>query len=130
MPLLKVNNIETYYDDVIEAIRGISLEVQEGQIVTVLGSNGAGKTTLLHTISRILDDEQPEKGTIEFLGKRIERMDPEKIVDLGLSQVPEGRQLFAKLTVLENLKMGTFVRRKEPNLSADYAGVFDYFPIL
>jgi branched-chain amino acid transport system ATP-binding protein len=130
MPLLKVNNIETYYDDVIEAIRGISLEVQEGQIVTVLGSNGAGKTTLLHTISRILDDEQPEKGTIEFLGKRIERMDPEKIVDLGLSQVPEGRQLFAKLTVLENLKMGTFVRRKEPNLSADYARVFEYFPIL
>jgi len=130
MPLLKVNNIETYYDDVIEAIRGISLEVKEGQIVTVLGSNGAGKTTLLHTISRIIDDDQPEKGTIEFLGKRIERMDPEKIVALGLSQVPEGRQLFPKLTVLENLRMGTFVRRKEPNLNADYARVFEYFPIL
>lgn len=130
MPLLKVNNIETYYDDVIEAIRGVSLEVKEGQIVTVLGSNGAGKTTLLHTISRILDDEQPEKGTIEFMGKKIERMDPEKIVGLGLSQVPEGRQLFAKLTVLENLRMGTFVRRKESNLNADYARVFKYFPIL
>jgi len=130
MPLLKINNIETYYDDVIEAIRGISLEVKEGQIVTVLGSNGAGKTTLLHTISRILDDDQPEKGTIEFLGKRIDRMDPEKIVGLGLSQVPEGRQLFPKLTVLENLRMGTFVRRKDPDLDTDYARVFEYFPIL
>lgn len=130
MPLLKVNNIETYYDDVIEAIRGISLEVKAGQIVTVLGSNGAGKTTLLHTISRILDDDQPEKGTIEFMEKRIERMDPEKIVGLGLSQVPEGRQLFAKLTVLENLRMGTYIRRKDPNLNVDYARVFEYFPIL
>jgi branched-chain amino acid transport system ATP-binding protein len=130
MTLLKVNNIETYYDDVIEAIRGISLEVREGQIVTVLGSNGAGKTTLLHTISRILDDKQPEKGTIEFMGKRIERMDPEKIVGLGLSQVPEGRQLFPKLTVLENLRMGTYIRRKNPDLDADYARVFKYFPIL
>jgi branched-chain amino acid transport system ATP-binding protein len=130
MPLLKVNNIETYYDDVIEVIRGISLAVKERQIVTVLGSNGAGKTTLLHTISRILDDDQPEKGTIEFRGKRIERMDPEKIVDLGLSQVPEGRQLFPKLTVLENLRMGTFIRRKEPDLNEDYARVFDFFPIL
>ncbi len=130
MPLLKVNNIETYYNDVIEAIRGISLEVREGQIVTVLGSNGAGKTTLLHTISRIVDDEQPEKGTIEFMGKRIERMDPEKIVGLGLSQVPEGRQLFPKLTVLENLRMGTYIRRKDRNLNRDYARVFEYFPIL
>ena len=130
MPLLKINNIETYYDDVIEAIRGISLEVKEGQIVTVLGSNGAGKTTLLHTISRILDDDQPEKGTIEFLGKRIERMDPEKIVSLGLSQVPEGRQLFPKLTVLENIRMGAFIKRKKSNLNEDFARVFEYFPIL
>ncbi len=130
MPLLKVNNIETYYDGVIEAIRGISLEVKEGQIVTVLGSNGAGKTTLLHTISRILDDDQPEKGTIEFQGNRIERMDPEKVVGLGISQVPEGRQLFPKLTVLENLRMGTFVRRREFNIKEDYAKVFEYFPML
>ncbi|MCP4628867.1 MAG: ABC transporter ATP-binding protein [bacterium] len=130
MPLLKVNNIETYYDDVIEAIRGISLEVKEGQIVTVLGSNGAGKTTLLHTISRILDDDQPEKGAIEFMGKRIERMDPEKIVGLGLSQVPEGRQLFPKLTVLENIRMGAFIKRKKSNLNEDFTRVFGYFPIL
>lgn len=130
MPLLKVNNIETYYDDVIEAIRGISIKVMADQIVTVLGSNGAGKTTLLHTISRILDDDQPEKGTIEFLGNRIERMDPEKVVGLGVSQVPQGRQLFPKLTVLENLRMGTYIRRREHDFDEDYVKVFEYFPIL
>ncbi len=130
MPLLKVSNIETYYDDVIEAIRGISIEVREGQIVTVLGSNGAGKTTLLHSISRLLDDDQPEKGTIEFKGQRIDRMNPEKIVSLGISHVPEGRQLFPRLTVMENLRMGTIVRRKDPNLKRDYDRVFNYFPVL
>lgn len=131
MPLLKVNNIETYYDDIIEAIRGISIEVSEGQIVTVLGSNGAGKTTLLHTISRTLDDEgQPEKGTIEFMGKRIEREAPEKIVALGLSHVPEGRQLFPKLSVQENLRMGTYIRRRDRDLDRDYAKVFEHFPLL
>jgi branched-chain amino acid transport system ATP-binding protein len=128
MPLLEVNNIETYYDSLIEAIRGISIEVKEGQIVTVLGSNGAGKTTLLRTISRVLNDDQPEKGTIEFMGKRIERMDPEKIVRLGVSHVPEGRQLFPRLTVQENLRMGTYIRRKEHDLDSDYARVFEYFP--
>lgn len=130
MPLLEVNNIETYYDSFIEAIRGISIEVKEGQIVTVLGSNGAGKTTLLRTISRVLNDDQPEKGTIEFMGKRIERMDPEKIVRLGISHVPEGRQLFPRLTVQENLRMGTYIRRKDHDLDRDYARVFEHFPVL
>ena len=131
MPLLEINNIETYYDDVIEAIRGISIKVMEKQVVTVLGSNGAGKTTLLHTISRILaDDEQPEKGTIEFSGKRIEREDPDKIVRLGISHVPEGRQLFPKLTVMENLRMGAFVKRSGQDLDQDYDRGFDYFPVL
>jgi len=130
MPLLKVNNIETYYDDVIEAIRGISIKVMADQIVTVLGSNGAGKTTLLHTISRILDDDQPEKGTMEFMGKRMEREDPEKIVALGLSHVPEGRQLFPRLSVQENLRMGTYIRRREHDLDRDYARVFEHFPVL
>ncbi|MBT3367329.1 MAG: ABC transporter ATP-binding protein [Nitrospina sp.] len=130
MPLLKINNIETYYDDVIEAIRGISIEVKKGGIATVLGSNGAGKTTLLHTISRILDDDQPKKGIIEFNGNRIERKDPEKIVQLGISHVPEGRQLFPKLTVKENLRMGTFIRRRAHDLVDDYDRVYQYFPIL
>ena len=130
IPLLITNNIETYYDGVIEAIRGVSIAVNEGQIVTVLGSNGAGKTTLLRTISRVLEDDQPEKGTIEFMGKRIDRMDPEKIVHLGISNVPEGRLLFPRLTVHENLRMGTFVRRNASNLDEDYARVFEYFPTL
>jgi len=130
MPLLEVNNIETYYDDVIEAIRGVSIEVLEDQIVTVLGSNGAGKTTLLRTISRILDDDQPEKGTMEFMGKRIDREDPEKIVALGLSHVPEGRQLFPKLSVQENLRMGTYIRRRDHDLDKDYDRVFEHFPVL
>jgi len=130
MALLEVNNIETYYGSFIEAIRGVSLEVKEGQIVTVLGANGAGKTTLLRTISRVLDDDQPEKGTIEFMGRRIERMEPDKIVKLGICQVPEGRQLFPKLTVLENLKMGTYIRRKEDDLDSDYSRVFEHFSVL
>ena len=74
--MLKLNNIETYYQEIIEAIRGVSLEVKEKSIVCVLGANGAGKTTLLRTISRLLDDDQPEKGTIEFFGRRIERKNP------------------------------------------------------
>lgn len=130
MPLLQVNNIETYYSDVIEAIRGVSIEIEEGQIVAVLGSNGAGKTTLLLSIVRALDDDQPEKGTIEFMGKRIERMPPEEVIALGISLVPEGRQLFPKLTVMENLRMGTYVRRKEARLEEETAKIFEYFPIL
>jgi len=131
MVILDVNNIETYYDNVIEAIRGISIRILENQIVTVLGSNGAGKTTLLHTISRILEDEnQPEKGTVEFMGQRIEREDPEKIVALGLAHVPEGRQLFPRLNVHENLRMGTYIRRKSRELERDYDRVFGYFPVL
>lgn len=130
MPLLEVNNIEAYYGNVIEAIRGISIIVMEEQIVTVLGSNGAGKTTLLHTISRILDDDQPKKGTMEFMGKRIEREEPEKIVALGISHVPEGRQIFPRLSVQENLRIGTYIRRRDHDLDRAYTKVFDYFPVL
>ncbi|MBP9532353.1 MAG: ATP-binding cassette domain-containing protein, partial [Syntrophaceae bacterium] len=103
--MLSVKNIETWYD-LIRALHGISFEIQEGQIVALLGSNGAGKTTTLKTIMRILDDDdQPEKGTIEFLGKRIDRMDTEEIVRLGISYVPEGREVFPELTVMENIQM-------------------------
>ena len=95
--MLSVKNIETWYD-LIRALHGISFEIQEGQIVALLGSNGAGKTTTLKTIMRILDDDdQPEKGTIEFLGKRIDRMDTEEIVRLGISYVPEGREVFPEI---------------------------------
>ena len=101
-PILKVSNIESYYGPIM-AIRGVSLSVPEGKIVTVLGANGAGKTTILKTISGVLD---PLKGSVEFQGKPIQRMDPDKIVRLGVSHVPEGREVFPFLTVRENLAMG------------------------
>jgi branched-chain amino acid transport system ATP-binding protein len=106
--MLKINNIETWYD-LIRALHGISFEVEEGDIVALLGSNGAGKTTTLKTIMRLLYDqkkEQPEKGTIEFRGTRIDRMDTDQIVKLGISYVPEGREVFPELSVMENIQMG------------------------
>lgn len=128
--MLSVKNIETWYD-LIRALHGISFEIQEGQIVALLGSNGAGKTTTLKTIMRILeDDDQPEKGTIEFLGKRIDRMDTEEIVRLGISYVPEGREVFPELTVMENIQMGAYTRRDRKGIQEDIEGVFKQFPIL
>lgn len=128
--MLSVKNIETWYD-LIRALHGISFEIQEGQIVALLGSNGAGKTTTLKTIMRILeDDDQPEKGTIEFLGKRIDRMDTEEIVRLGISYVPEGREVFPELTVMENIQMGAYTRRDRKGIQEDIEGIFKQFPIL
>ncbi len=128
--MLSVKNIETWYD-LIRALHGISFEIQEGQIVALLGSNGAGKTTMLKTIMRILDDDdQPEKGTIEFLGKRIDRMDTEEIVRLGISYVPEGREVFPELTVMENIQMGAYTRRDRKGIQEDIEGIFKQFPIL
>ncbi len=128
--MLSVKNIETWYD-LIRALHGISFEIQEGQIVALLGSNGAGKTTTLKTIMRILeDDDQPEKGTIEFLGKRIDRMDTEEIVRLGISYVPEGREVFPELTVMENIQMGAYTRSDRKGIAEDIESVFKQFPIL
>src|SRR5207302_32613 len=124
--ILKISNIESYYGPIM-AIRGISLEVPRGQIVTLLGANGAGKTTVLKTISGILD---PQKGSIEFLGKPIQRMDPDRIVRLGLSHVPEGREVFPFLTVRENLMMGAYLRRDGDGVEQDLARVYEYFPHL
>jgi branched-chain amino acid transport system ATP-binding protein len=128
--LLKLNNIETYYQDVIEAIRGVSLEVKENSIVCVLGANGAGKTTLLRTIARLLDDDQPEKGTIVFSGQRIERKKSQELVRLGIALVPEGRELFPDLTVSEHLKLGAYTRRDSRGVKEDWQKVITYFPIL
>jgi branched-chain amino acid transport system ATP-binding protein len=130
--MLKVNNIETWYD-LIRALHGISFEVREGQIVALLGSNGAGKTTTLKTIMRLLYDqkkEQPEKGTIEFLGTRIDRMDTDRIVKLGISYVPEGREVFPELSVMENIQMGAYVRRDKKGIQEDIGRILKYFPIL
>jgi branched-chain amino acid transport system ATP-binding protein len=127
--MLAVKNIETWYD-LIRALHGISFEIRQGDIVALLGSNGAGKTTTLKTIMRLLDDDQPEKGTIEFMGKRIDRMDTEEIVRLGISYVPEGREVFPELTVMENIQMGAYTRKDRQGIKADIEGILQQFPIL
>jgi len=125
-PVLTVRNIETYYGP-INAIRGVSLEVHEGKIVTVLGANGAGKTTILKTLSGVMD---PQKGQVNFLGQEIARMDPDKIVRLGMSHVPEGREVFPFLTVRENLMMGAYTRHGQEGISSDLEMIYHYFPVL
>ncbi|MCJ7682845.1 MAG: ABC transporter ATP-binding protein [Desulfobacteraceae bacterium] len=109
------------------AIKGVSLDVEEGDIVTILGANGAGKSTILKTISGVMD---PEKGTIEFMGQRIDRIAPDKIVRLGISHVPEGREMFHDLTVKENLMMGAFLRKDRADTQRDLETVHNYFPVL
>jgi branched-chain amino acid transport system ATP-binding protein len=130
--MLKVNNIETWYD-LIRALHGISFEVKQGDIVALLGSNGAGKSTTLKTIMRLLYDlkeEQPEKGTIEFMGERIERKNTDEIVRMGIGYVPEGREVFPELSVLENIMMGAYTRRDRKAIKNDIDHVFQHFPIL
>ncbi len=124
--ILKLSNIESYYGPIM-AIRGISLEVPRGRIVTLLGANGAGKTTVLKTISGILD---PQKGSIEFMGEPIQRMEADRIVRLGLSHVPEGREVFPFLTVRENLMMGAYPRSDRAGVADDLDRVYRYFPRL
>ncbi|MBW1732066.1 MAG: ABC transporter ATP-binding protein [Deltaproteobacteria bacterium] len=127
-PLLKIASIETLYYDRIYALHGLSLEVKEKEIFTVLGPNGAGKTTLLKTIAGLLKD-QPKKGIIEFMGKRIHRLPPEHISRLGIVYVPEDRGLFRELTVAENLDLGRW-GRKDAEIQQDYEFIYGLFPIL
>ncbi len=129
--MLKLNNIEVVYSDVILVLRGVSLEVGEGQIVTLLGANGAGKSTTLKAVSGLLRTELGEvtRGSIEFDGQRIDRRTPEHIVRLGIIQVIEGRRLFEHLTVEENLQVGALARG-DGNLRRDLDRVYDYFPRL
>ena len=126
--LLEIKNIETYYD-LIYAIRGASLTVEEGSITAILGNNGAGKSTILKTVMGLIDD-QPDKGTIEFMGKRIDGLDTDKIVRMGITLVPEGREVFEELTIRENLLMGAYIRNDKKEIEKDFDRVFDYFPIL
>ena len=125
-PILKIDNLESYYGPIM-AIRGVSLIVNEVQIVTVLGANGAGKTTLLKTISGIMD---PEKGTISLMDEYIQGIEPDKIVKKGITHVPEGREVFPILSVEENLKMGAYARTDKEEILDDLNLVYDYFPIL
>lgn len=124
--LLTLANVESAYGP-IKALRGVSLEVHAGQIVTVLGSNGAGKSTILKTISGILD---PRRGTVTFKGQSIGAKDPAHIVRLGLSHVPEGREVFPLLSVRDNLLMGAYTRSDRDGVARDMEQVFHYFPIL
>lgn len=126
--ILEIKNIETYYD-LIYAIRGASLSVREGTITAILGNNGAGKSTILKTVMGMIED-QPDKGTIAFAGRRIDGMDTEEIARLGISCVPEGREIFEELTVKENLLMGAYTRKDSEGIRADYERVYGYFPVL
>jgi len=125
-PLLTVHNLETSYGPVM-ALKGVSLTVPEGQIVSVLGANGAGKTTLMRTISGALS---PRKGSLRFRGKRIDGLEPDQLVREGIVHVPEGREVFPFMSVAENLAMGAFTRRDRANLAADLDLVHEYFPVL
>ena len=125
-PILKVSNVETCYGPIV-AIRGVSFDVPQGDIVTILGANGAGKTTVLKTICGVMD---AQKGSVIFEGREIRRMDPDKVMRLGISHVPEGREVFPFLSVRENLRMGCFTRRDTDGIAEDLATVFDYFPML
>jgi branched-chain amino acid transport system ATP-binding protein len=130
--MLKVKNAEVVYDDVILVLKGLSLEVQGGSIVALLGSNGAGKSTTLKAISGLLraEDGEVTDGTIEFEGERIDRLAPEEIVRRGVFQVMEGRRVFEDLTVEENIVMGGYSRSDRAGLARDQALCFDYFPRL
>lgn len=123
--MLKVTNLSVHYG-MIQAVRNISFEVNEGEIVSLIGANGAGKTTILRTISGLT---RPSNGKIEFQGQEIQKISPQNIVAKGLCQVPEGRHIFPGLTVQENLEMGAFLR-KGVDLKKEYEEVFDRFPIL
>jgi branched-chain amino acid transport system ATP-binding protein len=125
-PLLRLANIESSYGP-ITAIRGISLDLMPGQIVTVLGANGAGKTTILKTISGVI---APQKGSIEFEGRRIEGMEPDAVVRLGISHVPEGREVFPFLSIRDNLRMGAYIRHDQREIAQDIEKMFNYFPVL
>lgn len=124
--MLKIENLETYYGN-IQALKGISIEVSEGEIVTLIGANGAGKTTTLMSISGVVP---PRNGNITLYGEDITGKAPDEIVPMGLIQVPEGRRIFPDLTIAENLDMGAFLRKDDEEIKRDVDYVFDLFPIL
>lgn len=124
--LLEVKNLTVYYYKV-AALKGVSFNVEEGSIVTLIGSNGAGKTTTMRTISGL---KHPSSGEIWFEGQRIDRLAPERINGLGIAQVPEGRRVFPQMSVMENLMMGAYLRKDTDAISRDLEAVFEHFPRL
>lgn len=126
MPLLELKDVHTYYGN-IHALKGISLAVEQGEIVTLIGSNGAGKSTTLRTISGLLT---PRRGEVLLSGQRIDTIPPHKVVERGVLQSPEGRRIFPRLTVRENLEIGAFIRNDKAEIAADMERVFQLFPRL
>jgi branched-chain amino acid transport system ATP-binding protein len=126
MALLEIDAIHAYYGN-IQALKGVSLTVDQGEVVCLIGSNGAGKTTTLKTISGLL---QPRRGEVRLGGEKISALPPHQIVARGISQSPEGRKIFPRMTVRENLEMGAFARKRGPEVQADMERVLDLFPRL
>jgi branched-chain amino acid transport system ATP-binding protein len=124
--MLRLRNINSFYGN-IQVLKNVNIEISRGEIITLIGANGAGKTTTLMTISGLVPSRS---GEITFMGKTIHNMRPDRIVSLGISQVPEGRRIFPYLTVLENLDMGAFLRTDRKNIKKDMEYIFDLFPIL
>ena len=124
--MLKIDNINTYYGH-IHALKGISLEVQQGEIISLIGANGAGKSTTLLSISGL---EKPRSGSITFEGQDISTLTPDKIVSLGVTQAPEGRRIFPNMTILENLELGAFLRNDKKQIKKDIEFMYSLFPIL
>lgn len=126
MAKLEVKDLEVYYG-MIQAIKGISFEVNKGEVIALIGANGAGKTTTLHTITGLLS---PKKGSVMFEGKDITKIPAHKIVSMGMAHVPEGRRVFADLSVYENLKLGAYTRKDKENLNKDLESIYERFPRL
>ena len=124
--MLKISNVETFYGK-IQALRGVDIDIHDGEIVSLIGSNGAGKSTLLMTISGV---NKAKNGQIIFNGERIEKKEPHKIVNLGICQVPEGRRIFSRLTVEENLRLGAYINEQGKHFETDIKEVYDLFPVL
>ena len=126
MAMLSVNNLQVHYG-MIQAIKDVSFEVNEGEVIALIGANGAGKTTILHTVSGLL---QPTKGSVIFEGQDITKIPAHKIVSLGMAHVPEGRRVFAQLTVLENLKLGAYTRKDKNEMEETLKMIYKRFPRL
>ena len=126
MALLEIKDLEVNYG-VIKAIKGVSFDVNEGEIIALIGANGAGKTTILHTITGLI---QAKKGSIVFDGKELTKTPPHKIVSMGMAHVPEGRRIFQQLSVLENLKLGAYTRKDKSEIASTLKMVYERFPRL
>lgn len=126
MAMLEVKDLEVYYG-VIQAIKGVSFQVNQGEVIALIGANGAGKTTILHTVTGLLS---PKRGSVVFEGKEITKVPAHKIVSMGMAHVPEGRRVFAELSVYENLKMGAYTRKDKKEVEESLANVYKRFPRL